>query len=349
MTKSDIDEISIREVLIRIHYWITYVISKWPVVIITSFIFSLLGYLNAISHKPTYKGKLTFVITTESRGNGLSGFANQLGIDLGSSNSDAFSSQNNILGLMSSQKILKKVLLKKIPDTDENLANIVAKESGVSESWQKLNSSKTIFTQNLSEMTPRQDSLLRELCEIVSKNYLILTKPEKNEFFFTVSVTSSNEIIAVYLPKYIVDETASLYVETKTAQARKNLNMLQFEADSLKRQLGGSIAATSNSLDKTFNLNPALQARRSSIQEGHISTTLLSAAYAEVLKNLEIAKINLQRDTPLYQVIDSPEMPLKIQNTSRRKYIVLGFGVGFLFCVSFLIIRKYITDNLRKI
>ncbi len=218
----------------------------------------------------------------------------------------------------------------------------LAKESGLSDAWKSNPTFKSLFPfpSDLLKVSPIQDSMIREMYGLINDRYLKISKPEKNEFFYSVTAKSENELIATYLPIFIVDETANLYIKTKTEQARRNLEMLQFEADSLNMILSGSISSASSSLDKTFNLNPAFQARRNTVQKEVLKTNILTSAYSEVLKNLEIAKINLQRDTPLYQVIDSPRMPLKLQLISKRKFLIIGFLLsGISICFILLAIR----------
>jgi uncharacterized protein involved in exopolysaccharide biosynthesis len=116
--------------------------------------------------------------------------------------------------------------------------------------------------------------------------------------------------------------------------------MLQHEADSLRNLLGIAITATASQADLTFNLNPAYQVQRSGSQKSQIQATVLGTAYGEVVKNLELAKITLQKQTPLYQVIDEPSLPLKMETKSKLIFLLAGgFFAGILIC-TILIIRK---------
>lgn len=348
MVEESKDTISVKELILQFKSWVRFVSSRWLMILIIGIAGAIIGYFYSNQLKPTYTGKLTFVLATETKGNGLSGLASQFGLDIGSTGSDAFSGQN-IVGLMTSQKILHKVFFKTIPEVKDNLANLIANEIGYAEVWKNNPRFQQLFPFPIDEtkLLPLQDSLLRELYDVVTTNYLKVAKPEKNEFFYAVTTTSFNELIAANLPKFIVDETAQFYINTKTMQARKNLELLQYEADSLRGKLSGSISATSNIMDKTFNLNPALQRQRNQVLEGQVKTNIVSAAYAEVLKNLEIAKINLQRDMPLYQVIDTPEKPLKIKLVSHKKFLILGFVIGSLFIITLLVLRKLFHEVMK--
>lgn len=336
------DEILLKDLIIKILSWGKYILSKWLIILVFSLIGCTLGYFYSKNLPSTYSGKLTFVLATDSKSGGFASLAGQLGLDMSGAGGDIFNGQN-IVGLMGSQKILKKALFKPLPgQPDKILANLIAEETKMDKAWKANDRLKSSipFPINQSKLSLTQDSLIREIYSMVINGFLKVSKPEKNDFFYSVISTASNEQIAVYLPQYVVDETAALYIETKTGQAKKNLQMLQTEADSLRGILSGSISSTTRSIDKTFNLNLALQSERTSVQEGQVKIGAISTAYAEVLKNLEIAKINLQKETPLYQIIDFPESPLKIFKPSKLRFVLL-FGISFAaFSVLLISIKK---------
>lgn len=142
-----------------------------------------------------------------------------------------------------------------------------------------------------------------------------------------------------------MDQTAKFYIETKTSLAKQNLLMIQQEADSLRQLLGMTIVSTAAETDRTFNLNPALQQQRSSVQKGQFRTTVLGTAYGEVIKNLEIAKITLQREKPLYQIIDMPNEPLKKNKLSKQKGLIYGGLIGTILMSLVLLYRGMIWNK----
>ena len=64
----------------------------------------------------------------------------------------------------------------------------------------------------------------------------------------------------------------------------------------------------------------------------------------ELVKQSEMAKVTLRKETPLIQVIDQPILPLKKENFGKAKGIVLGgFLAGFLVVLG-LIFKKIIKN-----
>jgi hypothetical protein len=336
------DDTSLNEIFGWVKKWFFYVKRKWLWVALFTLIGGAAGFIYARRSKPKYSATLTFVLSTEKAGGGgFSGIASQFGLDLGGgSGSDVFSG-DNIIGLMKSRNMITKALLRPLPSRDSNLANLITKHYELDKFWlSKPRTQKAYpFPSGDAVMTPIQDSLLRELHSIVSTLLVNVSKPEKKQSFYQVISTSFNEQISFYLTKYLVETTSSFYISTKTSISRQNLTMLQHEADSLRTLLGGTISSVANVMDMTFNMNPAFQSHRSSAQEGQVRATALGTAYSEVLKNLELAKISVQKETPLYQIIDAPTLPLEVINLSRRMYAAGGLVLAtFIMLVYFTIL-----------
>ncbi len=340
------DEISLKELILKGGEWVRYLLSKWIVISAVGVLGGIIGFLYAAYKQPTYTGSLTFVLSNGSKGGGsLAGLAGQFGLDLGSSGDGAFDGEN-IVELLKSRRIIKGALFKQVPEEKKTLINIIAERADFFENWRKSSRVAAIipFPSDVNNVTPLQDSLISAMHEFILKKYLIISKPDKKLSFYEASTTSPFEIVSVYLTKNVVAEAAKMYIDTKTKTAKDNLVMLQHEADSLRAKLSGTIYSAASTVDATFNLNQALQVQRASIQQGQVQAQVLSAAYGEVIKNLEIAKITLQKETPLYQVIDEPEMPLRKMKIGKIKSLIVGSMLGVIMCAAAFFVRKWFKE-----
>jgi len=258
----------------------------------------------------------------------------------GTTNNDVFSG-DNILVLFKSKKMIKQVLFKKPPQSNEILANIIVRELKLDKQWKQKKRTENLFPfPHTGELSPVQDSLLREIYAIIIKQQLTVSRKDSKLSIYTVSTVSTNEVFACYLTRYLMDETANFYIATKTSTAKQTLQLLQKEADSLRRLLGGTITSTASEADRTFALNPAMQVQRAPAQTSQVRTAVIAATYTEIVKNLELAKINLQKENPLYQIIDAPEMPLVVKKASKLKALILGGVLGGLIILVILIFYK---------
>jgi len=340
------DEISLKEIFVIIKEWIAYLFSKWVIILIVGIAGGIAGILYASFSKPKYSASLTFILANNSQGSsGILGLASQFGIDLGSNTNDAFTG-NNIIALMKSRRMVQQALLNKPEGSNQSLLNIYCTEQKFSEHLKSDERLKHAlpFPDSVSQMTKIQDSLFREIYDDIQKINLDVSIPDRDQSIYNVNCTSGNEMFSFYLVKYIVDVTSSFYIYTKTSLANNNLAMLQHEADSLRSLLGNTITAAAAQTDATFNLNPAYQVQRSSSQQSQVSASALGQAYGQVLQNLELAKITLQKATPLYQIVDEPSLPLVADKKSKLVYLILGGILGGIFICGWLIMRRIFSE-----
>ncbi len=344
MSKKE-DEISLREIILRLKSWYVYLKSKWLLLFIIGILGAAIGLLYAIFQKPKYTGELTFVLSSNSQSSGLVGLAGQFGLDIGTSNSDVFSG-DNIVELFKSRRIMKGALFRYLPDSSQTLINYIIDTTGLQKKWLANERFQNLlpFPADVNKLTPIQDSLVSKVQGMLVESYLNIGKTDKKLSFYKVATTSPDEKTSYYLTSYLVDEASRFFIDTKTKSAKTNLAMLQKEADSLRNQLGGVITSAAAEADRTFNLNPSLQVQRSVAQQGQLKASVLGAAYGEVIKNLEIAKITLQKETPLFQIIDEPEFPLVRTKFGRLKGTVIGGFFAVFFVAAILLGRKILHE-----
>ncbi|NNU33101.1 hypothetical protein HK413_00920 [Mucilaginibacter sp. S1162] len=160
-------------------------------------------------------------------------------------------------------------------------------------------------------------------------------KKDKKLIFYLITATSSDANTAYYIAKCMLSETSRYFIDTKTTVSATSVKLLQREADSLGTVLRGIYSSTATIIDRTYNLNPSISSQRSGSLFGQAKANALAGAYTEVMRNLEIAKINLQKETPLYKIIDESELPLAPVRASTTHHILF---VSEIFVLIMLII-----------
>ncbi len=342
---SNKDEITVKELITKIRGLIRYLFSKWLLIGIVGIIGGALGLLYAYKSETKYKASVSFILSGNSQSSGLYGLASQFGLNLSSGGEDVFSG-DNIITLMSSRKMVQAALLKKPPESQNSLLNLITGQLKLNAGWNTLERTKGAFPfpDDTAKMTLIQDSLFRAVYGIVRDNYLMVSKLDEEQNIYVVTTTSTNETFSYYLTTYLVNATSAFYIDTKTSSAKQSLSMLQHEADSLRRLLGGAITSSAAETDKTFNLNPAYQIKRSPAEQSQARASVVGTAYGEVVKNLVIAKITLQKEIPLYQIIDEPQLPLISERPGKLTSLIFGGFLGGLLVISFLIGRKILLS-----
>jgi uncharacterized protein involved in exopolysaccharide biosynthesis len=76
------------------------------------------------------------------------------------------------------------------------------------------------------------------------------------------------------------------------------------------------------------------------VQRSRRDIEMIGLMYSEVIKNLEVAKFSLDNQTPVFQLIDSPTYPLKIEKLGKLISLILGSILFLLLTLVYLLIRK---------
>ena len=65
-------------------------------------------------------------------------------------------------------------------------------------------------------------------------------------------------------------------------------------------------------------------------------------------QNVVLAKLSLQKEVPLYQIIDAPTLPLKASYSRTSRYVIAGFFLSAIVALAFLLISFLIRENKTK-
>jgi len=342
------EEVSLRDLLLKLKEWYHYLLSKWAIILIAAIIGGGLGSIYAYLKKPVYTAACRFVLEEGESSGALgpyAGLASMVGVDLGAGASGVFQG-DNIIELYRSRKMICQALLSK--DTFNNKEQLLIDRyiefNKLRQSWQKNERIANInFSIPVRQYTLQHDSLISTFVEDIKKNYLSVGKPDKKLSILEVEVKSEDEQFAKAFGEKIMSKVNDFYVQTKTKKSAENLAILQHQADSVRAILNNSITGVAAAMDANPNTNPAFQRLRAPSQRKQVDVQANGAIYEEVVKNLEMAKITVRKDKPLIQVIDEPVLPLKIEKVGRLK----GAAVGGL-CVVFLVVIFLVAKRVLK-
>ena len=138
-------------------------------------------------------------------------------------------------------------------------------------------------------------------------------------------------------------ETSEFYIETKSKKSRLNTEILQRQTDSIRSELNSAITGVATASDNVYNLNPALNVKRTPSTRRQVDVQANTAILTQLVAQLELSKVTLRKETPLIQVIDRPILPLEKEKAGKLKSLIIG---GFL--AGFLTVFYLIFSNLYK-
>lgn len=341
------DEISLKELFENGKEWYAYFLSQWKIIVLAGFIGAAIGLTISLIKKPIYTATMTFALEDENVGGGLGGaigLASSFGFDLGAGGGSVFFG-SNLIELFKSRKMVQQTLLMPVVVDGKtiSLAEMYIQNAKWRKKWNKdLKLADIQFLPNPTHknFTRVQDSILGAIFSDLSKNSLSVVQKDKKIDIITIDFSSTNELFSKYFCEALAKQVGDFYVTTKTKKARANMVILQKQTDSIRGELNGAITGVAVANDNTFSLNPALNVRRTPSSKRQVDVQANTAILIELVKQTELAKVTLRKETPLIQVIDSPILPLEKERFGKAKGILIGgFLAGFLAAVN-LILRK---------
>ncbi|MDR1129791.1 MAG: hypothetical protein LBK96_02275 [Prevotellaceae bacterium] len=330
------DEISLKDLILKIKEIWKYLLSKWKTVVIAGVLCASLGLVYSLLKTPEYISELSFsVIEKSAPGGGLSALAGQFGFSVGSSGGGVFSG-NNMIELLQSRNLIERTLL--------NELNINGKRCRLIDYYRELNpteddeESEVIsypLGLNRENFSRQQDSLLYVLGNAITEKKLSVNKQKKDIDIIQIVFTNSDELFSKLFTETLINIVSEFYIQTKTKNTKINLEMMEMRTDSVRREYEKALEDYAIYFDQ--NMNPSRQIVRVEQQKIQTTVQLTGTTYAELSKNVEILKLDLAQQTPLIQVIDTPIMPLEIDRVGKIKGIILGGFLGGFLIVSWLL------------
>lgn len=338
---------SLKELILQFQGWFKFIGAKKWIVLIALIIGSIIGLIVALTTETTYSAKVTFVLEeNKETASGISGLAAMAGINLGSSNGGLFQG-DNIIDLFQSRRMLAQTLLTPVDTVNSKdlLVDSYIEMMKVEDEKKSKRMAQIDFHAPPNEFTRQQDSVLGKIIKNIRKDMLVISKPEKGRGQIEVEANSYDELFSKVFTETLVQRVTDFYIETRTQKSRENVDVLQFQVDSVRRELNEAIKDVALSND--FNLNPARQNLRVGSAQRQVDVQANEAILKELVKNLEIAKVSHRKESPLIQIIDYPVYPLDKSNLTAKKGMILGGIIAAILAVIGLVCVRYYHDIMQ--
>ena len=343
------DEIQLKDILIKLSEYKTYLFRKKFVIIAISGFFLVLGIVFAISADKKYTAELTFVVEGQQGSGGnlgaMSGVASQFGFDIGSSSRATFS-QNNILELLKSRGVVEAALMqnRKVNKTNDLLIEHYLYLNKIKDSWKK---NKDIIPVSFHEiLTQDNDSVSGDVWRSIIEDKLVVELQSDDANIINLSYTSVNDEFAKIFVEALIEQMSEMYITYQTAQASNTLSFLNNRADSVFIEL----EIAEEEFAKVKDINQRIVKASGRLKELQLMrrVEVLNAMYLEIVKNLELSKLTLLNQTPIIQIIDKPILPLEVETKSITALGLLGAFLGGFLSLFFFIFRKLFKDALSE-
>lgn len=341
------EELSLKEIIIRGKGLWQYIVFRRKTILIAMFFGAVLGFCYSYFKQPIYSASLSFALEDRSS----SGMNSSLSIDspfgidlLGGGSGGAFSG-SNLPELFLSRNMVERTLLSPIifENKKMSLAEMFIQNKGWRSKWVDYPHLKSIqFLPNSTRLdfTRVHDSILGVIYENLLKTNLTVSQKDKKIGIIIITVKSNNELFAKYFTQSLAMQVSDFYIDYKSKKARENVSILIKQTDSIRGELNNAITGVAVSVDNTFNLNPALNVKRTPTARKQVDVQANTFILTELVRQTELAKVTLRKETPLIQVIDSPILPLKKDKINVVFAMIIGSAIALFVSLLFLMFKN---------
>lgn len=336
------DELTVTDIFRALQKLIRRVWKNKARVFVVCLASALLGFGYAhFFRKLNYVSSLTFAVEEKSSTAGLTGLASQFGLDVGGNGGGLFSSDNLML-LLKSKRIIHQTLLEPLPEWNGKTLFNRYLELSFGEAL-KLGDVTLIPEGKQQSLFSRQEDSLLNVVSDGLLGKLTISKYDKKASIIYVEVIGTDEEWTFKFNEMLIKQAVELYQEIKVGRSRRTVIALNERVDSVKNELDKVMAATAIANDR--NQAVVLMQAKVPAAKSQLQVQLLTAMYSELVKNLEVSKLSLEREEPVIEVIDKPSMPLEKEGKGRLKFAILFGFFAFVLLVLYYALGDFIAES----
>lgn len=329
-------------------------INRWKQLLLAGILGGLLGIGIAWLIKPKYKASLSFLLNENEGGmnlnlSSIAGLAGAYGMGGGGGQVN----EDKLLFIAGSRNIIGQTLLKKaiVYGKEDLLVNHYIEEFKMLSGFGSDTALKDFerFTHSqLSELTYAENKVLDKIYTNLQKGGLYTVDAKKKAGIvaqgagiITLNFTTKNEELSKQFIDHLYLVLSNFYIQKSTLKQLRSYELISHRADSIKAVLFEREGEGASYADQNKGL--VRMQGRIELERAKRDVEMLSLMYAEVLKNQEVARFTLENQTPVFQVIDAPTLPLEKIKLSKLK-TGLALAILFSFGLFIYLLVKHINS-----
>lgn len=349
------DQFSPRKFLLQVQSTTRFILSKWWLLLLMGVLMGVLGYFYGSTKKTLYIAEITFALDEEAslaNRSSITQLSEQLGLGpAGDGGSVFFNSITNIIELLKSRSLIEKTLKDSIDVDGKKLlmADFFLDSLNLRKKWIKRAGADKINL--LDGSLSKEDALYRNsifanMCDMINNQFIKMEKKGGATSIISVKCITTHELFSKYFLEAHINKVTQYYTDIKTERAKKNLELIQNRTDSTRRAFSGSLYIKASFSDA--NMNPARQVAVIATEKQQTDVQILKSSYVELVKGLESAKAALIRDTPIFQYLDTPILPLKTNQSNPIFYFIVFSVLGIFLTMGFLLAGRLYRAILNR-
>jgi len=349
--------------------------SGRKIIIKSMIVFFVLGIFIVIFSPKEYKSEITLVVETSASGSGMSGLLQQFGglagINLNNTTNKEALVPDLYPEVIKSTPFLLEIMKQKVIEskydstitiaqyidryTRPSLASSISKYTiglpGIIMEWIRgknkncsnkklpiLNSDSAIsLSIEPISITKEESDIIEALSECINTE-----QDFKKSNKFIIRVEMQDPLVVAQVTSSVVKNLTKYIIEYRTKKAKTDLNFVEkstFQAESKYLEAQQKLAVY-----KDRNKNVILSSVQVEEEKLQSEFDLAFSVYSALAKQLEQAKIKVQEETPVFNVMDPAQVPLKKSKPKTSMTLIVMLFLGGCFGVGIVFGKLYIKN-----
>ena len=194
---------------------------------------------------------------------------------------------------------------------------------------------------SLFQITEQDKDLFEFLAQVVS------IQVDDQEGLVSISVELADRMVAAQLAQAATDLLQSNIIAFKSQSARNNLDFIESQFESKRQefeQIQDSIAVFK---DQNLNITSSLYQNQLTRLESQFTVT--SSVFQELAGQVEQAKIQVNKDTPIFTIIEPVSVPLERSKPKRTMMVIVWTFLGGLFSVGWVLVKSPVLQIVKEL
>ena len=182
-----------------------------------------------------------------------------------------------------------------------------------------------------------------EICKLLDE--LIVLDVDTKQGYLTLTVNMGDPLVAAQVAQKAQEFLQREIIRFKVQKAQADLDFIQERYDEIKAKAEGYQVGIAKKNDQYKNLVstvPQVQTTRLQTQYG-----IASSVFQEVAKQLEQAKIQVKRDTPVFTIIQPVTVPLESAKPNKPLTVIIFIFLGGIVGIG-LVFGKHFLSELKE-
>ena len=194
---------------------------------------------------------------------------------------------------------------------------------------------------SLFQVTKEDRDLFAYLAQVLS-----IVVDEK-EGLVSISVELADRMVAAQLAQAATDLLQSNIIAFKSQSARNNLDFIERQYKSKRQEFEEIQDSIAIFKDQNLNITSSLYQNQLSRLESQFVVT--SSVFQELAGQVEQAKIQVNKDTPIFTIIEPVSVPLERSKPKRTMMVIIWTFLGGVFSVGWVLVKSPAQQIIKEL